>query len=90
MAKVLARHCGYKAIDINASDERSGEKLLERIKNAISMNSYFQDNNISDEGSKPVCLILDEIDGALSSGGNLDNPKGIKLIVDYLKKCISY
>jgi chromosome transmission fidelity protein 18 len=41
MARVLAHHCGYKPIEINASDERTGEKLLEKIKTAITMNSYF-------------------------------------------------
>lgn len=42
MARILAKHCGYKTTEINASDERTGEKLLEKIKNAISMNSHFK------------------------------------------------
>lgn len=41
LAKVLAKHCGYKSIEINASDERTGEKLLEKIQNATSMNMHF-------------------------------------------------
>jgi hypothetical protein len=41
LARVAARICGYKVTEINASDERTGEKILDKIKNAISMNSYF-------------------------------------------------
>lgn len=38
-------------------------------------------------------MIVDEVDGALGSGGCLDGSnttKGMGLIVDYLKKCINY
>lgn len=45
MARVLANHCGYKTIEVNASDERTGEKILDRIKSAITTNSYFDNNN---------------------------------------------
>jgi len=31
MARVLARSCGYEAIEINASDDRSGNKILDKI-----------------------------------------------------------
>jgi C4-type Zn-finger protein len=41
MAKILAHHCGYRVAEINASDERTGEKILEKIKNATQMNSHF-------------------------------------------------
>ena len=71
---------------MNASDERTGDAILNKIKNSISMNSYFD----SEEGKKPVCLIVDEVDGAIGGGTDQDNLKGIKKIVDYLKKCINY
>ena len=38
-------------------------------------------------GHKPTCLILDEVDGALCSGDG-DNAKGLKLVSDFLTKCI--
>lgn len=28
MARVLIKHCGYRCIEINASDERTGDKIL--------------------------------------------------------------
>ena len=76
MAKILAHHCGYKSIEINASDERTGEKILEKIKNAITTNAHF--DSFQGEGTKPVCLIVDEIDGAMGNGGGTsDNARGV-------------
>lgn len=55
------------------------------------MNSHFGTKNGDPEINKPTCLIVDEVDGAVGSGGSLDGTgKGIGMIVDYLKKCISY
>ncbi len=55
------------------------------------MNSHFGTKNGDSDGQKPTCLIVDEVDGAIGSGGTLDgNGKGIGMIVDYLKKCISF
>lgn len=34
LARILAKVCGYRVAEINASDERTGEKILEKIKNA--------------------------------------------------------
>lgn len=33
LARVIAKHCGYNPIEINASDERTQDSLLKRIKN---------------------------------------------------------
>ena len=91
LARFLARHCGYEPQEINASDERTGTKILDKIKTAISSNDYFTVNKLkSDAGAvgKPLCLIVDEVDGAL--GSSLDGTKGIGQIVNYLKKCTSY
>ena len=41
MAKVLAKHCRYRCVEVNASDERTGDKILDKIKNATQMNSCF-------------------------------------------------
>jgi chromosome transmission fidelity protein 18 len=96
MARVLARHCGYEPLEINASDERTGTQILDKIKSAISSDDFFSQNkrkipfskNEESPNKKPVCLIVDEVDGAL--GSSLDSSKGVGLIVDYLKKCIAF
>lgn len=60
LAHIAARHCGYKAMEINASDERSGPALMSKVINAMEMTSVIGEN-------RPNCIIIDEIDGA--SGG---------------------
>jgi chromosome transmission fidelity protein 18 len=44
MARVLARQCGYEPLEINASDERTGEQILNKIKSAISQDDFFTKN----------------------------------------------
>ena len=89
LAKVLATQVGYEIREVNASDKRNGEELINEIKNAMTTNAHFNrsgfDKSDSDQ-KKPVCLILDEIDGAL--GGGPDQNKGMGLVADFLKKCI--
>ena len=77
LARVLARQVGYEVREVNASDKRNGEELVNEIKNAITTNAHFnragfsnEKNKNGDEGKKPVCLILDEIDGALGGGND--------------------
>jgi DNA repair ATPase RecN len=36
--------------------------------------------------SKPTCLILDEVDGAL--GGSEGDSKGLQKVSEYLQRCI--
>jgi replication-associated recombination protein RarA len=60
LAKVLAKKCGYEVRHVNASDVRTGAKLLEAIKDAMTNDSHFDSKKI-----KPHCLIIDEVDGAI-------------------------
>ena len=41
LAHVAAKHAGYKPVEINASDERSGKSLKRRIVDAMEMQSMF-------------------------------------------------
>ncbi len=53
MARVLAKHCGYEPLEINASDERTGNQILNKIKSAISQDDFFTQNrqtNILNKG----------------------------------------
>lgn len=56
LAHVLAHHCGYNPVEINASDDRNASQIKEKIENSIMMKSLFGDG-------KPNLMILDEIDG---------------------------
>ncbi|XP_062210694.1 uncharacterized protein LOC133912120 [Phragmites australis] len=61
LAHVAARHCGYHVVEINASDDRSASSIESKILDVVQMNSIMSD-------SKPKCLVIDEIDGALGDG----------------------
>ncbi len=67
LAHIVARHAGYRPVEVNASDERSASVLTERVKRAMESTTLNlrQINGEEDEMmGRPNCLILDEIDGA--------------------------
>ncbi|KAJ3682667.1 hypothetical protein LUZ60_012894 [Juncus effusus] len=61
LAHVAAKHCGYRVVEINASDDRSAASIESKILDVLQMNSVMPD-------AKPKCLVIDEIDGALGDG----------------------
>ncbi|XP_027330673.1 chromosome transmission fidelity protein 18 homolog isoform X2 [Abrus precatorius] len=61
IAHVAARHCGYDVVEVNASDDRSASRIEAKILDVVQMNSVLSD-------SRPKCLVVDEIDGALGDG----------------------
>ncbi|KAL3828358.1 hypothetical protein ACJIZ3_017160 [Penstemon smallii] len=65
LAHVAARHCGYRVVEINASDDRSSSTVETKILDVVQMNSVIND-------SKPKCLVIDEIDGALDGKGAVE------------------
>jgi SpoVK/Ycf46/Vps4 family AAA+-type ATPase len=73
LARVVAKHCGYHYEEINASDDRSARSLITKIDNLTS-------NRTVGREQKPVCVIIDEVDGALDSDSN-----GIKEVLQYLE-----
>jgi chromosome transmission fidelity protein 18 len=63
LAHIVARHAGYRTLEINASDDRNAATVTTRIKNAIDAGT-----GLGAEG-RPTCVVIDEIDGA-SGGGD--------------------
>ncbi|KAJ7510162.1 P-loop containing nucleoside triphosphate hydrolase protein [Mycena galericulata] len=63
LAHVVARQAGYEVMEINASDARSGSVIDDRIRPALESGSAVG-------STKPVLLIIDEIDGATGAGEN--------------------
>jgi DNA polymerase III delta prime subunit len=72
LAKVIASHAGYRTEEVNASDDRTGSEIKEKIKTAQSVQSSFRDK-------RPVCLILDEVDG-MDGGPNGGVAELVKII----------
>ncbi|TFK30182.1 P-loop containing nucleoside triphosphate hydrolase protein [Coprinopsis marcescibilis] len=63
LAHVIAKQAGYEVLEINASDARSGNVIDDRIRPTLEAGSTVG-------SSKPVLIIIDEIDGATGSGDN--------------------
>ena len=57
LAHVAAHQCGYRCVEINASDDRSATTLRTRVVDSMHMQSMTD--------TRPPCIIIDEIDGAL-------------------------
>ncbi|KAF9576690.1 hypothetical protein EC968_005463 [Mortierella alpina] len=72
MAHVIAKQAGYNVIEVNASDDRTGTSVKGKIEAALENQSILGSD-------KPNLLIIDEIDGVSSSGGE---QSFIKLLVD--------
>eukprot|EP00606_Chrysophyceae_sp_TOSAG23-5_P001360 GSChrysophyteH2.ASY1.ANO1.338.1 assembled CDS len=64
LAHIIAKHCGYRPMEINASDDRSAEVLRGHVERACVGNTVTGDK-------RPNCLILDEIDG-IDNRGSID------------------
>ncbi|KAI0053851.1 P-loop containing nucleoside triphosphate hydrolase protein [Auriscalpium vulgare] len=57
LAHVIARQAGYAVFEINASDARTGQVVDDRIRPAL-------ESGFAVGSSKPVLIVIDEIDGA--------------------------
>ena len=78
LAYIVAKQCGYEPFIVNASEERTTDKLILKIYNSTL--SHNLTNMKKDQKRKPSCLILDEIDGISTNGR-----KTIKTIIDFIK-----
>jgi len=68
MAHIIAAHAGYSVIELNASDDRTEDALIEKVRGGVE----YKESSWSRGGlshGKPHCLILDEIDGVADTGG---------------------
>ncbi|KAJ3036838.1 Chromosome transmission fidelity protein 18, partial [Rhizophlyctis rosea] len=73
LAQVVAHHAGYNIVEINASDDRTGESLKNKLQGALESQSVMGNK-------KPSLVVIDEIDGASSGGHGEQN--FMKLLLD--------
>ncbi len=87
LAHVCARQAGYEVVEINASDERSRDVVKGRIKDCVGTENV-KGINVKDaagttrKAGRPVCVIVDEVDGVV--GGSSGGGEGgfIKALID--------
>lgn len=64
LAHIVARHAGYRPLEVNGSDDRSSSVLTDLVVRAMESTSLnMLKGNGPDAKARPNCLILDEIDG---------------------------
>lgn len=86
LAHVCARQAGYEVVEINASDERNRDVVKGRIKDSVGTENVKGIKIKSGEGTvrkagKPVCVVVDEVDGVV--GGGAGGEGGfIKALID--------
>lgn len=87
LAHVCAKQAGYEVLEINASDERSKDVVKGRIRDALGtenvkgMNVEIGDNKVRRPG-KPVCVVVDEVDGVVGGAGSGGEGGFMKALID--------
>ena len=89
LAHVCARQAGYEVQEINASDERTGSVVKGRIRDMVGTENVKGVDTRTDAGGKvrkagkPVCVIVDEVDGVVGSGsGSGGEGSFVKALID--------
>lgn len=91
LAHVCARQAGYEVQEINASDERSRDVVKGRIRDMVGTEnvrgiSTNTANGKVRKAGKPVCVVVDEVDGVVggSSSGGVGEGGFIKALIDLI------
>ncbi|KAK3057104.1 Chromosome transmission fidelity protein 18 [Extremus antarcticus] len=87
LAHVCAKQAGYEVQEINASDERSGSVVKNRIRDMLGTENVRGVDKKTDAGKvrkagKPVCVIVDEVDGVVSGNGGSGEGGFVKALID--------
>ncbi|PWY90761.1 hypothetical protein BO70DRAFT_306976 [Aspergillus heteromorphus CBS 117.55] len=87
LAHVCARQAGYEVLEINASDDRSRDVVKGRIRDALAtenvkgMNVEVGEEKVRKAG-RPVCVVVDEVDGVVSGSGGGGEGGFMKALID--------
>nr|POE94472.1 chromosome transmission fidelity protein 18 [Quercus suber] len=87
LAHVCARQAGYEIQEINASDERSSTVVKGRIRDMVGTENVKGVDTQTVGGrvrkaGKPVCVIVDEVDGVVGGSGGSGEGGFIKALID--------
>ncbi|KAH9261057.1 hypothetical protein BASA81_000761 [Batrachochytrium salamandrivorans] len=74
LAHVIAKHCNYRVVEINASDDRTAQSLKHHLENVTETQAEVFDTATAQDHVRKSLLVLDEVDGVLD---------GVPLLVQY-------
>jgi chromosome transmission fidelity protein 18 len=89
LAHVCAKQAGYEAQEINASDERSSNVVKGRIRDMVGTENVKGVDTKTVNGKvrkagKPVCVIVDEVDGVVGGSGGSGEGGFVKALIDLI------
>ncbi|KAH9880513.1 hypothetical protein IAQ61_000805 [Plenodomus lingam] len=89
LAHVCARQAGYEVQEINASDERSRDVVKGRIRDMVGTENVRGVHTTTVNGKvrkagKPVCVVVDEVDGVVGGSGGSGEGGFIKALIDLI------
>ncbi|KAL8986078.1 MAG: hypothetical protein Q9177_004265 [Variospora cf. flavescens] len=87
LAHVCARHAGYETVEINASDERSRDVVKGKIRDLLGTQNVRGVSSKTAKGTvrkagRPVCVVVDEVDGVVGGNGSGGEGGFIKALID--------
>ncbi|KAK4172922.1 putative chromosome transmission fidelity protein 18 [Triangularia setosa] len=89
LAHVCARQAGYDVLEINASDDRSKDVVKGRIRTTLGTetvktleNKKAADAGKRDKIARPICVVVDEVDGVVSGSGAGGEGGFVKALID--------
>ena len=88
LAHVCARQAGYEVLEINASDERSKDVVKGRIRTALgtetvkTVESKKPGPGRQQKIARPVCVVVDEVDGVVGGSGGSGEGGFVKALID--------
>ncbi|CAH0021888.1 unnamed protein product [Clonostachys rhizophaga] len=87
LAHACARQAGYEVMEINASDDRSRDVVKNRIRTSLGTETVRTVSNrkgedVTQKPAKPVCVVVDEVDGVVSGSGGSGEGGFVKALID--------
>lgn len=88
LAHVCARQAGYEVLEINASDDRSRDVVRGRIRTSLgteSVKTVEHKKHVpgkQQKVAKPVCVVVDEVDGVVTGSGGSGEGGFVKALID--------
>lgn len=84
LAHVCAKKAGYETVEINASDDRSRDVVRGRIKDALGTENVrgIKEAGKDRRAGKPVCVVVDEVDGVTTGSGGSGEGGFMKALID--------